>query len=76
MPLDIFKQAMHDAMRTDIVEIAVSTRPDCIHNDYLQVLADLKRKHGIHITVELGLQTVNYHTLDRIERGHSLAEFN
>lgn len=75
MPLDIFKQAMHDAMRTDIVEIAVSTRPDCIHNDYLQVLADIKRKHGIHITVELGLQTVNYHTLDRIERGHSLAEF-
>ncbi|WP_246552162.1 TIGR01212 family radical SAM protein [Vallitalea pronyensis] len=75
MPLARFKQVMYEAVGEDIVEIAVSTRPDCIQDDYLQILADLKQKHGIHITVELGLQTVNYHTLDKIERGHSLAEF-
>ena len=33
------------------------------------------KKTGIQITIELGLQTVNYHTLKQISRGHSLAEF-
>ena len=28
----------------------------------------------MEITLELGLQTVNYHTLRKINRGHSLAE--
>lgn len=31
--------------------------------------------YQIHITIELGLQTVNYHTLQEIGRGHGLAEF-
>ena len=30
---------------------------------------------GIEITIELGLQTANYHTLLCIHRGHTLAEF-
>ena len=30
---------------------------------------------GIDITIELGLQTSNYKTLKKINRGHSLAEF-
>ena len=29
----------------------------------------------MEITLELGLQTVNYHTLDDIQRGHGLAEY-
>ena len=59
----------------DIVEIAISTRPDCIREDYLDVLNRIRETTGIQITIELGLQTVNYHTLKRISRGHTLAEY-
>ena len=76
LPLEIFRSYIEEASRVpDIVEIAVSTRPDCIRDDYLDVLHTVREKTGIHITIELGLQTVNYHTLKQISRGHSLAEF-
>ena len=72
MPLDIFQKYMLEASKVpDIVEIAISTRPDCIRD----VLNRIRETTGIQITIELGLQTVNYHTLKRISRGHTLAEY-
>lgn len=59
----------------DVVEIAVSTRPDCVRREYLDVLGETALPAGQRVTVELGLQTANYHTLQDIHRGHSLAEF-
>ena len=71
-----FEQYVKDASEfPDIVEIAISTRPDCIRKEYLDVLKNIKEKNHIEITIELGLQTVNYHTLIRINRGHTLAEY-
>ena len=76
MPLTQFEKYMCEAAAfPGIVEISVSTRPDCINEDYLEVLNNIKNEQGIHITIELGLQTANYHTLDTIQRGHSLAEY-
>ena len=76
MPLDIFQKYMLEASKVpDIVEIAISTRPDCIREDYLDVLNRIRETTGIQIAIELGLQTVNYHTLKRISRGHTLAEY-
>lgn len=76
MPLEQFREYMLEAARVpDIVEISVSTRPDCIKADYLQVLKEIEREFQIAITIELGLQTANYHTLDFIDRGHGLAEY-
>jgi radical SAM protein (TIGR01212 family) len=76
MPLELFEQYMNEAaMVENIVEIAVSTRPDCINSDYLTILHKIGNKYNIAISIELGLQTVNYHTLDKINRGHGLAEF-
>lgn len=59
----------------DVIGISVSTRPDCINDNYLDFLREVKTENDIEINIELGLQTVNYHTLQRINRGHSLAEF-
>lgn len=70
-----FKKYMAEACREDVVEVAISTRPDCIHDDYLKYLQELKTRYNLTITIELGLQTVNYHTLKKINRGHTLAEF-
>ena len=60
---------------SDIVEIDLSTRPDCIREDYLQMIRRFSDETGIHICFELGLQTANYHTLKSINRGHGLAEY-
>ena len=35
----------------------------------------IHEKYQVNINIELGLQSVNYHTLDAIDRGHGLAEF-
>jgi radical SAM protein (TIGR01212 family) len=59
----------------DIVGISISTRPDCINDRYLDFLAGLRHNKGIDINIELGLQTANWHTLQKINRGHTLAEF-
>ena len=76
MPLNDFKNYILEAAKEeDIVEISISTRPDCIRDDYLEVLLDIQNTYHIDINIELGLQTVNYHTLDSINRGHGLAEF-
>ena len=76
LPLEDFKSYMSEvAAAKDIVEIAISTRPDCIREDYLEVLQNISEQFSVGITVELGLQTANYHTLAMMERGHGLAEF-
>lgn len=72
---DKFKEYILESCGPDIVEIAISTRPDCIHDKYLEFLYEIKEQKGINISFELGLQTVNYKTLLKINRGHTLAEF-
>lgn len=72
---DMFKQYIKDAIMDNIVEISISTRPDCIGEEYLEFLNDIKEQYNINFSIELGLQTVNYHTLISINRGHTLAEF-
>lgn len=76
LPLDRFRENILEAAGVDdLVGISVSTRPDCINDRYLDFLSEVKENQNLDINIELGLQTVNYHTLDRINRGHTLAEF-
>lgn len=76
MPLSRFEYCVKEACgHPDIVGLAVSTRPDCIHESYLEVLREAQGKYGTNVTVELGLQSVNPHTLLKIGRCHTVAEF-
>ena len=76
MPLERFRKYLTEAATSsNIVEISISTRPDCIRDSYLEVAKEIQEQYGLNITIELGLQSVNYHTLDAIDRGHGLAEF-
>lgn len=72
---ETFKSYIKEAIIENIVEISISTRPDCIGDEYLEFLNDVKNNYNINISIELGLQTVNYHNLISINRGHTLAEF-
>lgn len=76
MPVSLFRTYLREAMQVeDIVEISISTRPDCITREYLDIMKEIQQEFGVDINIELGLQTINYHTLEKINRGHGLAEF-
>lgn len=75
MPFDEFKKCIKESIIEDVVGISISTRPDAINDKYLEFLSDIKEEYHLEITVELGLQSVNYHSLLKINRGHSLAEY-
>lgn len=76
MPLSRFKQVIDLATRDEaIVGLSISTRPDLVHDAYLEALEALARERNLDIDIELGLQTANYHTLEYVNRGHSLACF-
>lgn len=75
LPVDQLKQYVLEACQEDVVSIALATRPDCINDKYLEMLAEVGKAKGVDISIELGLQTVNYHSLQKVNRGHTLAEF-
>ncbi len=75
LPFDDFKDMIKKSLRDDVVAISVSTRPDSINDKHLEYLSMIKETYQKDISIELGLQTVNYKTLKKINRGHSLAEF-
>lgn len=75
LPLAKLLAYMEEAAKMeDVVEISISTRPDCIRQDYLDAFQMFRERTGIEVSIELGLQTVNYHTLRKMNRGHGLAE--
>ena len=69
------KYLVEAAQTEDIVGISVSTRPDCITKKYLDCLKKISEEYQVKISMEYGLQTVNYKTLNKINRGHTLAEY-
>lgn len=59
----------------DIVGLCVGTRPDCVPNEALSLLAEYQEQ-GYEVWLELGLQTANDHTQKRINRGHVYADYH
>lgn len=57
----------------DIVGLAVGTRPDCLDDSVLELLADIS--HKMMVWLELGLQSARDATLERINRGHDYSCF-
>lgn len=75
MSLEDFKEVIRACNKDYIVAISISTRSDCVSRDKLVFLDEFRRKTGIDITFELGLQTANYRSLDILNRGESLADY-
>lgn len=69
----VFSQALSHPM---VCGISIATRPDCLPQEVLVLLASLKQRFpDKFIWVELGLQTIHGHTADFIRRGYDLACF-
>jgi hypothetical protein len=66
----LYREALAPA---DVVGLSVGTRPDCIEDAAIELLAGLAR--GREVWIELGLQSAHDETLDRINRRHGVAAF-
>lgn len=55
-----------------VIGLVISTRPDCIHKDNLELLTDLARDH--YVSLELGIESTHNPTLEAINRCHSYEE--
>ena len=75
LPAEQLDRYIRSACQEDVVGIALATRPDCVGERHLEVLTRIQEEHQLDITIELGLQTVNYHSLLKVNRGHTLAEW-
>lgn len=69
----IFSQTLSHPL---VCGISIATRPDCLPQEVLSLLASLKQRYpDKFIWVELGLQTIHGHTADFIRRGYDLTCF-
>ncbi len=67
---EVLRQLYQEALQDpDMVGLCVGTRPDCLPDATLELLAEFKAM-GYEVWLELGLQTSHDHTLDLINRGH------
>ncbi len=73
-PLATLQKLYEEALETPgIIGLSIATRPDCLNEEVLELLATYAQ--DFHIWLELGLQTAHDHTLTLINRGHTYAQF-
>lgn len=75
MAYDQFEAYMEAACIEHVVELDVSTRPDCIDRGHLDILTKIKAEKGVEIVIELGLQSTNEASLLKINRGHTVEDY-
>ena len=68
-PTEVLRQRYDAALIDERIRVlAVGTRPDCIDEETVKLLAEYNEKY--EVWVELGLQTANDKTADLINRGY------
>ena len=73
-PVERLRHLFTEAIKPDdIVALSVATRPDCLPDDVIELLAELNQAKPIF--VELGLQTIHESTAEYIRRGYKLEVF-
>lgn len=73
-PIDELRRCFFTAAaHPDVVGVAVGTRPDCVSDEILDMLAELAQRTWL--LLEFGVQTRHDRTLDLLNRGHHFAAF-
>ena len=71
-PVDHLERLYRDALTyPEVVGLSIGTRPDCIDDEKLQMLAELARE--TFVSLEYGIESVYDETLRLINRGHDFA---
>ena len=67
----VFREKFEAALRVpDVKGLVVSTRPDCLPDAVLDVLAELNR--CTELCVEVGVESFHNETLEHVHRGHTV----
>ncbi len=73
-PVGRLRELYDEALAVDkVVGLAVGTRPDCVPDEVLDLLAEYHRR--TYFWLELGLQSSHDRTLEWLQRGHDYATF-
>ncbi len=73
-PLAVLREKFEEALALEgAVGMNIATRADCLEDDVVEYLAALAERTVL--TVELGLQSAHDVTAERINRGHTFAQF-
>lgn len=73
-PVERLKEMYDEAFSVEgVVGLSIGTRPDCVDQDKIDLIAGYAKEHLIWI--EYGLQSVHDSTLRIINRGHDFAAF-
>ena len=74
-PVSRLRELFTEAIRhPDVAVLSVATRPDCLPDEVIALLAELNREKPVW--VELGLQTIHEKTARFIRRGYSLSAYD
>lgn len=58
----------------DVVGLIVSTRPDCVPNEFIELLRQVRNHSGKKVFVELGAESSHDSTLDFLNRCHTWSQ--
>lgn len=73
-PVSLLKELYDEALSfPEVIGLSVGTRPDCLSEEVLDLLALYSEK--THLWVEIGLQSMHNETLLRTNRGHTYEQF-
>jgi len=73
-PVEKLEQLYKKALQhSDVVGLAIGTRPDCVDEEKIKLLEELAKKY--FILIEYGLQSIYEKTLQYINRGHDYYTF-
>ena len=71
--IDILKKTYFRALsNSDVIGIAVGTRPDCVSEPLLDYFAELSKSY--YVLIEYGVESTNNRTLAEINRGHTFED--
>ncbi len=68
--VDTLRQKYDEALSVDgVIGLVISTRPDCIDDEIMRLLADYAKEK--YVEIEFGLESTKNSTLEFINRGHT-----
>lgn len=67
---DLYNTALN---HPDVIGLSIGTRPDCLPDDVLDLLMHVSRQKPV--LLEVGIQTANDASLERMGRGHTRQDF-
>lgn len=72
-PVEELLELMEQCLIQDVVEISLSTRPDCLDTEMLDQIKCFSQQKKVRVSIELGVQCLRDDVLIAMQRGHDVA---